>query len=500
MHRPPRSPLAQLSAVACVATIALLAYVAPGGASQLAPAAERPLPPEHVVTPDKAAPAARPGDPGLVEDRSRGVVFSDLEEGTAKGPCAGLLRARVDGPSICTHGPDPAPVGTDVGTPRSTADLAATTAESTAGVPCYGDGVSGKRVQAVYVRAADKADRYADVVGLIGQWAANVDQTFNDSAAETGGVRHVRWVTDAGCSLSVARVTLSTTGDDSFSATSSELSALGFNRTDRKYLLWVDANVYCGIAGIRGDDRATADNANNSGPSYARVDTPCWGATNPVEAHELMHNLGGVQNTAPRTSGGWHCTDEYDRMCYSDASGVTMSYVCASTHERLFDCNHDDFFSTAPTAGSYLATHWNAASSAFLESTEPATLPSTTTTPTTAPATTTPTTSPSTTTSTTAPPPTGTRSLTISGSLNRKTRSRSYGIVSGAGEVTVSASFTKASSLTLQLVAPDGTVVAQSSGSSPVRLSAQVAAGTSTLVVTGASGSSFTLTITYPAP
>jgi hypothetical protein len=385
----------------------------------------------------------------------------------------------------------------DVGTPRSTADLAAATAGEAGGVPCYGDGVSGKRVQAVYVRAADKPDRYADVVGLIGQWAANVDRTFADSAAETGGVRHVRWVTGAGCELVVQRVQLSVTGDDSFSATSSELASLGFNRTDRNYLLWVDAEVYCGIAGIRGDDRATPDNYNNAGQSYARVDTPCWGSANPVEAHELMHNLGGVQNTAPHTSGGWHCTDEYDRMCYPDGAGVTMSYACVSTHERLFDCNHDDYFSTAPPAGSYLATHWNAASSAFLESVAPPTP-----TPTTVPPSTTTTVAPIvTTTTTTAPPPPdpSRKTLSTSGSLNKKAETRSYDLVTGSGTLTATLTYTRSRSLTLRLVASNGALVAESSGASPVLLSTTVSAGSYTLVVLGSTGSAYTLDVSYPA-
>ena len=377
-----RRPRASQLSVALVAAVAAATtYVSPGLA-QPAPERGAPAGREHVVGPDRAAPPATPGGAGLVDNPGRGVVFADLDVAGEDSPCAGMLEVRGNGPRSCTHGPDPTPMGVDVRTPRSTAELMGTTAAATAGVPCYGDGTSGKRVQAVYVRAADKPDRYDSLVGLIGQWAANTDRVFADSAAETGGIRHVRWVTDAGCNLVVERAQLSTAGDDTFSATSNELQSLGFNRTDRKYLLWVDANVYCGIAGIWGDDRVTADNRNNGGPSFARVDNGCWGSSNPVEAHELMHNIGGVQLSAPHTSGGYHCTDDHDRMCYSDAAGVTMSIVCGSAHDRLFDCNHDDYFHTAPATGTYLATHWNSANSVYLESTEPV---ATTTTTTTAP-------------------------------------------------------------------------------------------------------------------
>lgn len=89
-----------------------------------------------------------------------------------------------------------------------------------------------------------------------------------------------------------------------------------------------------------------------------------------VAAHEIMHTIGGVQITAPHSNtpnytngSSGHCSDEYDRMCEQG----TMQYICKdSSHNSRFDCNHDDYYSTNPPAGSYLATHWNTANSAFL--------------------------------------------------------------------------------------------------------------------------------------
>jgi hypothetical protein len=197
----------------------------------------------------------------------------------------------------------------------------------------------------------------------------------------------------------VANVTVSATGDDTFSNTKNELMAQGFNRTDRKYLALVDAYRYCGISEVYYDDKPSADNYSNGHPSVpgelGRVDAGCWGQAASVEAHELIHLLGGVQTSAPHATSKNHCTDEYDRLCYNDGGGGTLSYVCPSSHEALFDCRHDDYFSTAPAAGSYLATHWNTANNSFLigagtSGTTPATTTTTGPPPTTAPPTTAP--------------------------------------------------------------------------------------------------------------
>jgi hypothetical protein len=73
-------------------------------------------------------------------------------------------------------------------------------------------------------------------------------------------------------------------------------------------------------------------------------------------------------------------------MCYDD-DGVldgTVNFAgrsvpvvsrCPAPHERLFDCNHDDYFHTDPPPHSYLRDNWNMAQSSFLTSEGPASVP-----------------------------------------------------------------------------------------------------------------------------
>ena len=289
----------------------------------------------------------------------RGPIYDGLEW-AAEGPCAGSFQ--ITGTTYCTHGPDPAPPGVDIAVSVPlVADFV-----SAASIQCEGDGVSGKRTQVMYVRASDRPDRYNSYLASFRQWAAEADAIYQNSAAETGGVRRIRFVHDANCNLIIPSVQLSPAGDDAFANLVNELQAAGYNRSDRKYVIFIDSNALCGWATMDLDDQPGAANLNNNGPDYAATYAGCWGGR--IAAHELMHNLGGVQLSAPHTSGGGHCVDEYDLMCYSDEPNFPpMQTICPdSGHNRIADCNHDDYFSTHPPANSYLATHWNAANNEFL--------------------------------------------------------------------------------------------------------------------------------------
>ncbi|MGW6931944.1 ricin-type beta-trefoil lectin domain protein [Lentzea sp. NPDC054927] len=236
-------------------------------------------------------------------------------------------------------------------------------------VVCDGDGVSGKRVQAVYVRGDQSADRYPQLVGQFQTFADQIDNSFVEAASRLGGgVRHVRFVTQPDCRAKVDNVVVPQSAMSSPSAVADQLAARGYNRTDRKYLFWHDSGG-CGVAwGAPGDDRPGADNGYNSGPSYAAVGTGCW--TWQASGHELLHTLGAVQRSAPHSTAFGHCWDDQDIMCYNDG-GIPnppggLVNVCPGAPENQLDCGGDDYFHTNPAAGSYLATHWNVARSQFL--------------------------------------------------------------------------------------------------------------------------------------
>ena len=352
-----------------------------------------------------------PGD-----DPRRGLVHAGLKPGKKGRLCAGEYQ--IEGTDSCSHGPDEPPAGLDVRTdvapvapaaaaptvPKrstsvpsdsavakaaggaladdgeltvvpdagtfSTPALAAGAATAAAevgpsGVVCDGDGVTGKRVQVLYVYESGADSRFAKYQASFRTWAAGVDAIYEASAQETGGSRHLRYVTTADCQVDVREVEVPAGGLKDFGATMSALKTLGWSRTDRKYMIFADSNVYCGIGTFTGDDRSGATNRNNSGASYGRSDSGCWAPS--VAAHELGHNLGAVSNSAPNSSKAGHCVDDHDVMCYKDTADTVVNIVCTDrAKENRLDCNHDDYYSTDVRAGSYLASHWNVADNQFL--------------------------------------------------------------------------------------------------------------------------------------
>jgi hypothetical protein len=278
------------------------------------------------------------------------------------GPCAGMLEVKAV-PGACTHGPDAPFPGYEIAKPVAPAYTDG--APGIRSVVCDGDGTSGNRVQVLYVRGAGTTSRLGRYAASFRGWAADVDKIFDDSARQTGGTRHVRYVTDAACAPSVTEVVIGDSQVNDVGDSVNAIKKLGYQRTDRKYLMFVDADELCGVAFVNVDSQPGQNNANNRGPSFARVDNGCWGAS--TAGHELTHALGSVNSDSPNHTEYGHCTDDYDLMCYDDGPGTQMRIVCTDPgQDDLLDCNKDDYFSTNPKPGSYLDKHWNTANNRFL--------------------------------------------------------------------------------------------------------------------------------------
>ena len=89
--------------------------------------------------------------------------------------------------------------------------------------------------------------------------------------------------------------------------------------------------------------------------------------------HEVLHTLGAVQPSAPHFSGGAHCYEIYDVMCYTPKDGTPDVFLrnceiigALPNPGKPLDCGADDYFNASPAPGSYLAAHWNLYDSGFL--------------------------------------------------------------------------------------------------------------------------------------
>jgi hypothetical protein len=97
----------------------------------------------------------------------------------------------------------------------------------------------------------------------------------------------------------------------------------------------------------------------------------------------------------------------------------------------------------------------------------------------------------------------GPLTTTFTGSISSRQASKSFDLAVGSGNATASLTFSKASSLTVTLLKPDGSSVGTVSGASGVQLSRTLSAGTYRYVVSGSvkkGSASFSLAVSYVAP
>lgn len=263
----------------------------------------------------------------------------------------------ADGTTMFTHGADPAPPMQAIGIETPAAGLQ---------VSCVGDETVVPHGLAVYVQPMDLPNRFAAMTPDIQSQIETANSVLGAEAAEFGVDLSYRMACSAGRPKVVHVVTTARRDTLTFQSVVDDMKAQGYADTNQKYWMWIDGPAgwggFGGFGTIENSSINGPSNTNNFGPSYASN----FGYTHAqggwfLQMHESGHNLGAVQNNAFMSSGGWHCNDGRDVMCYADGgpkSNYTTS-ICAVYH---FDCRHDDYFNPRPPEGSYLARSWNLAS------------------------------------------------------------------------------------------------------------------------------------------
>jgi len=258
---------------------------------------------------------------------------------------------------------------------------------------------SAPRFKIIYAHAADRPDRFA-------AWAdalqSNIALIQRYLAAQSGGSKALRIDMGTRCGpqyvdLQVVHLSRPRAAYvDNFSAIVGEVeSRMGAALAPRNTVVVADSlnggtydyGLGENVLGSYGDDPG-AGNVHNRG-GFASVLFTRDGQAAPGAGargwwpegmlHEITHNLGGVQWSAPHSTQPvglqdpryGHCWQGYDVMCYTEDSGAAhaMRNDCpriGGAIPQTYDCGHDDYFNPSPTPGSYLATHWNVYDNDFL--------------------------------------------------------------------------------------------------------------------------------------
>jgi hypothetical protein len=243
---------------------------------------------------------------------------------------------------------------------------------------------NGPRIKVVYAYPYDQPNRFDLYKDLIQSDVASVSQWV---ATSSGGVRTIRFDTGTNCGadyVDIAVVRLPRTLDayDTPLRANYVMQDVDDGLTGMMGVydtliyadgLYADDNVI-GSAQLPEDDTAGAANDSNVGGATAMI----WGDSGPgfiddrltTFLHEVSHNLGAVQYSAPNSTGAGHCNEMYDVMCYADGgpqgTNAWLTFPCGPTTLLPYECGADDYFNPAPAPGTYLATHWNVYDSVFM--------------------------------------------------------------------------------------------------------------------------------------
>lgn len=251
--------------------------------------------------------------------------------------------------------------------------------------------VTQPQFKVVYAYPADRPNHFA-------QWkdALQLDVSLigRFMGAQSGGLKTPRFDMGTDCGpeyLDIQTVALpagrAAYVDDFDALTAAVEPYLGSPGGPRNVLVLADTlssyspGTWWGLGMRWADDRAGSGNLSNRGDEWAALWIPDGEPTPGTAAdgfwpegmlHEMSHNMGAVQESAPHSSGYGHCWDGFDVMCYyPDGPNPrhVMTYECPAipgVMNQGYDCGNDDYFNVAPAAGSYLATHWNLYDDVFM--------------------------------------------------------------------------------------------------------------------------------------
>ena len=285
------------------------------------------------------------------------------------GP-GGLWRVTLDdGFTFLTHGPDPLDSHGDEDTfyryyevkPRDPSCVSSPTSEF--------------HIQVLYSHPAGSKDNFQKRQALIKRTVERMNGLLYAEGAEFGRPLRFRMRCLRG-SLSIANATLDVQPGAGFGDIVTAMRSAGYTSPLIKYWLYFEDVAPPGAGGTAQaflDTTPNADNEANFGPNYGVF----WSHQGNAEGkkhqvaedylanammHEGAHNLGAVNNMAPNSTLGGHCTDDSDVMCYADGGPNAPRYAYGRCTTLHFDCKHDDYFNPKPKPSNYLATHWNLAS------------------------------------------------------------------------------------------------------------------------------------------
>jgi hypothetical protein len=222
------------------------------------------------------------------------------------------------------------------------------------------------RYHAIYAIPADGPDRFAAFANTL-----QADAFQASALLEQSYGRAIRFDLGTNCGaqyldISVVRLpqttaqlqALAPTGTGTLDAVSNGINAAGFptirptdtlesaSRRERNYVVWIDGPApsgACGQATSYNDGTRDQSNLNNLAGKVAVVFPNGNGgfcSSNTVR-HEIGHNLGALQPSAPHAFDGAHCNDAYeDTMCYSNSPRVTSG----SQRGQFFDYGNDDYW------------------------------------------------------------------------------------------------------------------------------------------------------------